>query len=641
MAIKFKQIFDRFIFLRQLRLILTHEDWRQLRRLFAAMLLVMILQVTGVASILPFMQIVSQPGIVERSETLGWVYEHFGFKSERQMLFWTGVVVFILFTASVLMTALLGWLMQRAIWTTAHRLCLRQLRTYMQLPYEFFLANSSTELLRRVVADINKLLNDVLLAGIQLLAQTLLALGLLTLMFFLHAGITLIAVVVFGGVYALIQLLRHSYLKQLGQERIDADDVRYASFVDAVTGMKSIRTANASEFFVSRFDSASWRYSRLFPRLDLLTRLPQHLMEILAFGGILLVVLTLVGSGRDLVEFAPTLSMFALATYRLMPALHTIFDSAARLSSSLPVIRAVAQDLAPGQTSTRSPEPGSNQTPVCNSTPGADRENDVLPFEREICLRGLSFQYANSAAPALQNIDIRVKKRTRVALVGATGSGKTTLVDLTVGLLLPTEGALLVDVQAVSAENLSAWRKHIAYVPQDVFLYDDSVAKNIAFGHRDYDLLRIIEAARIAQLDDFVTNKLSDGYETVVGERGSRLSGGERQRIGIARALYRRPQVLLLDEATSALDNVTEAALMSALGRERPDMTVISIAHRLSTIRDFDHIYLLDRGRIVDEGTYARLYKQNPIFKKMVEARQDAGLLPGEQPLQVRPVDQS
>jgi ATP-binding cassette subfamily C protein len=601
----------------------------------------MILQVTGVASILPFMQLVSQPGIVERSEPLGWVYEFIGFESERQMLFWTGVLVFTLFTASVLMTALFGWLMQRSIWTTAHRLCLRQLRTYMQLPYEFFLATSSTELLRRVVADINKLLNDVLLAGIQLLAQTLLAFGLFALMFFLHAEITLIAIVVFGGIYGLIQLLRHSYLRQLGQERIDTDDLRYSSFVDAVTGMKSIRTADASEFFISRFGSASRHYSQLYPRLDLLTKLPQHFMEILAFGGILLVVLTLVGSERDLVEFAPTLSMFALATYRLMPALHTIFDSAARLSSSLPVIRAIAQDLAPGQTLTDLPEPGGNQTQVHNSAPGAYRERDNLPFEHEIRLRGLSFQYANSAAPALQNIDIRIKKRTRVALVGATGSGKTTLVDLAVGLLLPSAGALLIDEQAVTAENLSAWRKHIAYVPQDVFLYDDSVANNIAFGHRDYDLHRIVEAAQIAQLDDFVTKKLSEGYQTVVGERGSRLSGGERQRIGIARALYRRPQVLLLDEATSALDNVTEAALMSALGHEQPDMTVISIAHRLSTISDFNHIYLLECGHIVDEGTYAELYKRNSNFKKMVDVRQDAGLVPTEGLLHARPPDHS
>ncbi len=631
MAIDFGQYLDRIELLRQLRLILTPEDWRQLRNLLAAMLLVMILQVTGVASILPFMQLVSQPGIVEHNELLSWTYELIGFESERQMLFWSGMLLFALFTASVLTTALVGWLMQRAIWATAHRLCLRQLDTYMQLPYEYFLNTSSSELLRRVVADVNRLLNDVLLAGSQLLAQSILAIGLLGLMFFLHAGITVTAVVVFGGAYGLIQLLRHSHLMRLGQERIDADHERYTSFVDAVTGMKSIRVANATEYFVARFDKASGHYSQLYPRFNLLTKVPHHLMEILAFSGILLVVVVFVGSEQELASFLPTLSLFALATYRLMPALHGIFNSAAQLSSALPVIEVITQDLILNPDTIRYPAPANNE--VIGSTPKNspdDANPQNLPFEHEIQLKSLGFHYENATVPALQNIDIRIEKGSRVALVGATGSGKTTIVDITVGLLAPSAGSLLIDDCPVDSQNISAWRERIAYVPQEVFLYDDTIANNIAFGNRDYDLQRVKEAARIAQLDDFIVNELKQGYRTMIGERGIRLSGGQRQRIGIARALYRRCEVMLLDEATSALDNVTEADLMSALDRERPDITLIAVAHRLSTIRHYDQIFFLSNGRIVDTGSYSELYERNAQFKHMVDVSNDDSLLPNK-----------
>ncbi|MEH6824416.1 MAG: ABC transporter ATP-binding protein [Motiliproteus sp.] len=631
MKIDFGHYLNRIERLRQLRLILTQEDWRQLRNLFAAMLLVTILQVTGVASILPFMQLVSQPGIVERNEWLSWAYHFIGFDSERQMLFWSGVVLFVLFTASVLTTALIGWLIQRAIWATAHRLCLRQLRTYMQLPYEFFLTTSTSELLRRVVADVNRLLSDVLLAGIQLLAQSILALGLIGLMFLLHAGITLTAIIVFGGAYGLIQRLRHSYLMQLGQERIDADDERYNSFVDAVTGMKSIRVANANEFFVSRFDKASWKYSQLFPKFALLTNVPQHLMEILAFGGIILVVVAFVSSEQELGEFLPTLTLFALATYRLMPALHAIFNSAAQLSSALPVIEVIAKDLALDT----APRPAPHAQPVNSdkvrantATFSKDTYPENLAFEKDIKLRKLGFHYTNATTPALKNIDIHITKNSRVAIVGATGSGKTTIVDLTVGLLLPTKGTLLIDDQAVTAHNVSAWRDRIAYVPQDVFLYDDTVANNIAFGNRNYDLQRVKQAAHIAQLDDFVSDELEQGYQTMVGEKGIRLSGGQRQRIGIARALYRRCEVILLDEATSALDNVTEANMMAALDRERPNITVITVAHRLSTIRHYDRVYFLSHGQIVDVGSYNELYARNPEFKHMIDVSNDQSLVP-------------
>ena len=607
---------DRFAPLRQLRVVLTPEDWRQLVLLFAAMLAVTILQVTGVASILPFMQLVSQPGIIEQNQWMHRVYDFVGFESQRQMLFWVGIGVFALFTGSVAMTGLLEWLVQRAVWNTAHRLCMRQLRAYMHLPYEFFLSTSTSDLLRRIVTDVNKFLIDVLLAESLMLAQAVLAAGLFTLMFFAHQGVTLTAIVVIGGMYVLIQWFRHSLLVRMGKQRIDTDDLRYSAFVDAVSGMKSIRVADASDFFVERFETASRDYSHLYPRFTLLTNVPRRFMEIVSFGGILVFLIVFIGTGQVFAEVVPTLSLLALATYRLMPALHVVFESAARLSSSLPVIESIARDLTvphtPDETRGNSFE---------TMAPGNETEprREPLQFNHEIRLKHLSFRYAKASAEMLKDIDIRIARGSRVALVGSTGSGKTTVVDLTVGLLLPSSGALLVDGIPIARENIDQWRQLIAYVPQDVFMYAGTVADNIFFGNSKRDREQMREAARIAQIDDFIINGLDQGYDTTVGERGVRLSGGERQRIGIARALYRCPKVLLLDEATSALDNVTEANVVAALHLERRDTTVVTVAHRLSTVRTYDHIYLLDRGVVADEGTFEALYDKNQQFRRMVD----------------------
>ncbi len=588
--------------LKQLGVIFLPQDRRQFGVLVVAMLAGATLQVAGVAAILPFMQLVAQPGMVAENEWLRWAHQAVGFESDREMLLWSGVLVIVLFTASVAVAAVSGWMIQRSVWATAHRLCLRQLLIYMQLPYEFFLQTGSTELLRRVVADVNKLLTDVLLAGSQAIAQAALAAGLFVLMLVVNPVLTLLAFMIFGGVYAVLHLARYSYLVRLGRERLAADERRYATFAEAVTGMKSIRVADARAYFLGRFSDASQEYSRVFPRLELASNLPRHLMEVIAFSGIILVVLYFASEERGFLEVVPTLSLFALATYRLMPALHMIFSGAARVSNSLPVIESVARDMRTDRCLEPAPGPGI----------------EPLGFEDEIRLRGIRFQYETAPAPSLAGIDITIKRGERVAFVGATGSGKTTLIDVAVGLLLPEEGALEVDGVGVGPENVAAWRRIIGYVPQDVFLYDDTIARNITFGDEP-DEGRLREAARAARIADFIERELPAGYETRIGERGVRLSGGQRQRLGLARALYRQPQVLLLDEATSALDGVTEEAVMGEMRARLPDLTVIMIAHRLSTVRDCDRIYLIEGGRLETDGAYDELYRTSSSFRKMVE----------------------
>lgn len=591
---------------RKVRQILETEDYRRFGILFLFMLAAAVLQVVGVASIFPFMQLVAQPGITESNTWLERVYDLAGFESEREMLLWLGATVFVLFTASVAVTAFTGWLIQRTTWSSAHRLSVRQLRLYMQLPYEYFLVQSSAELLRRVVADINRLLSDVLLAGSNLAAQAILVLGLFTLLLLVNPILSLAAFLGFGSVYLVLHLLRHGFLVRLGKDRIDTDNRRYTAFIDAITGMKSIRVGNASRFFVGRFARASDAYTHIYPRLELATNGPRYIMEVMAFGGILIVLLLYVAIQDDFAGAIPTLSIFALATYRLMPALHSIFENAARLSNS----RAVIDSIADGLRTDRLLEPELRET------------TDPVRFEKRICIRSTGYQYQSASDPALIDVNLSIQKGQSVALVGATGSGKTTLVDVIVGLLFPSKGALQVDDTAIDTETVAGWRQILAYVPQDVFLFDETIANNIAFGiHEDHrDDVRMRRAAKAAQLESFITSDLAEGYDTWVGERGVRLSGGQRQRLGIARAIYRQPQVLVLDEATSALDSVTEELVVSNIMTALPGVTTVMVAHRLSTVRACDRIFLVDSGRVVADGDYEALYRSSPQFKRMVDA---------------------
>jgi len=293
------------------------------------------------------------------------------------------------------------------------------------------------------------------------------------------------------------------------------------------------------------------------------------------------------------------LALYAFAGYRLMPALQQIYNNIIRIKFTIPALDTVYNDL-------KSLKPYS---------PSHNKE--AIPLNKTITLKNLYFHYPNASRTALKNINFSIQARSTVGIVGATGSGKTTTVDIILGLLEPQKGTLEVDDKVIDKHNLKSWQRSIGYVPQQIFLSDDSVAANIAFGTdlKDINQEAVEYAAKIANLHEFVINELPSKYQTTVGERGIRLSGGQRQRIGIARALYHNPQILILDEATSALDNLTERAVMDAVQTLRKNLTIILIAHRLSTVRNCDNILLLEKGEIKEQGTFEELIKNNAQFR--------------------------
>jgi len=306
-----------------------------------------------------------------------------------------------------------------------------------------------------------------------------------------------------------------------------------------------------------------------------------------------------------LVKFNLAYTWYVLAGYRLLPALQKVYSMIIKLRHTFPTIEILEKDLQ-------------KDVPLQQSAPV---KHPISDFNTDLKLENVSFHYDDTSPAIISDLSVTIPKGKTIAFVGSTGSGKTTLVDLMVGLLHPQEGHVKIDGDVLSVDNALTWQSQIAYVPQEVFLFDDTARRNVAIGLYDeeVDQQRLEKATEVANIHDFICEELSENYETVIGERGVRLSGGQRQRLGLARALYRQPKVLILDEATSALDSITESAVIDSLRAYSEDLTIIVIAHRLSTVRHADCIYLLEKGRIVAEGSYEKLIQKSDVFREMVE----------------------
>jgi ABC-type multidrug transport system fused ATPase/permease subunit len=332
-------------------------------------------------------------------------------------------------------------------------------------------------------------------------------------------------------------------------------------------------------------------------------------MEVIAFGGIISVVLYLLASARGFQDALPIIGLFAFAAYRIMPALQNIFASITTIRFYVHSLDVLYEDIYSFEDKSY-------------TTTYSKKKFPPLNLKKELKLEEISFSYPGTRKPVIDNLNLKIYSNTSVAFVGKTGVGKTTIADIILGLLRPSSGRILIDGVEITDENLHEWQKNLGYIPQDIYLLDDTVTRNIAFGVPDekIDMNIVKSAAQIANIHNFVIEELSNGYQTVVGERGVRLSGGQRQRIGIARALYHNPGVLILDEATSALDGSTENEVFEAINNIARTKTLIIIAHRLTTVRDCDVIYILKDGKMVGQGRYKELMELNTEFQKLAKA---------------------
>jgi ABC-type multidrug transport system fused ATPase/permease subunit len=593
--------------IRRLLALLDRRDRLRLWLLVLVLILVALAETAGIAAIMPFMAVVTNPETIHSQRWLSIAYAGLGFRSDQSFLIVLGLVVLALLVMSNVIKASGTYLTLRYHNRLNYRLSRRLLARYLARPYQFFLKRNTAELGANVIGEVTRVVSGVLTPATTIVSSFLVCLAIIALLFLVDPLVALVIAGVLGAAYGAILLTARRKLSDVGKEHVKANHERHKVAAEAMSGIKDLKVLGREATLLRRFSVHADRHARHNVTAGLIAQLPRYALETIAFGGILLVVMYLVHRGERTTDIAPLLALYAFAGYRLMPALQHLFASITALRFNAPALDVLYHDLDADQSS---------------DFDGMERleqslHADVLPFGRELSLRRVSFRYEDAAAPALRGLDIVIAPLTSVGIVGPTGCGKTTTVDIVLGLLAPSEGQFLVDGVEITQQNLAGWQKNLGYVPQHIYIADDTIARNIAFGVPDDDIAMdsVRHAARIANIADFIESELADGYQTAVGERGLRLSGGQRQRIGIARALYRDPSVLVMDEATSALDGVTEEAVMDALHSLSRKKTIIVIAHRLSTVRECDVIYLLERGQIVAQGSYHDLMRESAWFR--------------------------
>lgn len=590
--------------------VLEHHERRKLLLLLGAISVMGIMDVIGVSSVLPFMAVLAKPDIINSSRVLQGLYETSGFTSTNQFLVFLGSVALIAITTVNLFTLLVSRQILRFCYLLGHAISERLLRGYLSRPYHFFLSRNSSELMLNVMGEVSGVVHGVLVPGMQIIAKCVVAGCVLAFVVFMKPGLAVAFAAVLGSIYAGLFLFIRKRVSQLGDRSQDANRERYRLTTEVFAGIKDLRLLAREKLYFERISQASREYALNQSATELVAMAPRYALETTAFGAVIILVLYLLAKESDVSHILPMLTLYAFAAYRLLPAFQQIFSSLTHIRFNLPALDVVVRELSGFN-------PSSSDTQDCFG----ERVLRPLAFERSISLDNVAYCYDGRDRPVLNGVSLVIQKNTTVGLVGETGSGKTTLADVILGLLQPRQGRLLVDETPVTSENLRAWQQNLGYVPQQIFLSDDTVARNIAFGMSESSInrARVEEVARIANIHEFVMSHLPEGYDTSVGERGVRLSGGQRQRIGIARALYHDPPVLVMDEATSALDGITEDAIIEAIRALAHQKTIILIAHRFATVRDCDKILLLDQGSLVDQGSYDELIVRSADFRAMAK----------------------
>lgn len=595
--------------------LLTPAERRRAIVLLLLVIAMAMLDVIGMASVMPFLAVMANPEMITNYAALNQIYTRMAFTSTDQFLYFLGLTSFVLLVVAAVVRIGGQYAVNRYTQMRTHSIGVRLLDTYLRRPYAFYLNRHTGDLAKGLLSEVNQLASQVFAPLAQVIAQSIPLVALLTLLIVVDPIVALIMASVLGGSYALVYLTIRRYLGRVGLDRVKANRARFQVVAEALGGIKPVKLLGRESTYVDRFSIASRHMADYQSMNTTLSLAPKFLIEAIAFGGIILLTLGLMAhygghKAGALGQVLPLLGLYAFVGYRMLPAVQAIYGAITQMRFGAAALAGIHADFE-----------GRDELALLPREPAT-----ALPAREMVELRDVTFSYDSDKAAGIKGIDLTIPIGSTLGIVGSTGAGKTTLVDVLLGLLQPQSGEIRVDGVAVTPDNMRGWQADLGYVPQDIFLVDASVSENIALGlpldRIDQD--RVRECARMAQILDFIEGELPQGFKTSVGERGVRLSGGQRQRIGIARALYNDPAIIIFDEATSALDNLTEQEVMRAVAALSGQKTVIMIAHRMSTVRNCDRIAVLQKGRLTAVGDYDTLYKDNAAFRRLVDARDAA-----------------
>ena len=560
--------------------VLQPNERRSLIGVFALILIGTVLETFSVGMMIPVLSVIASDS--QEISLLFFTVEPSLGKSQLIQLA-VGLMLAVYVFKNVFLAAS-TWIQRGFLTRVTSRIAARMLEVYIRQPYAFHLRKNSSTLIRNT-QDASMLVAGGVEPMLTILTEGLIAFALFTVLVVVEPVGTICVI----GVLLFATFIFQKFFDQKLQRWGALRQIQKGSIIQTIQqglgAVKDVQVLGREEWFVNEHRERQTLDANLLRRINTVQAVPRLWLEVMAMAGLAGLVAIMLASGKDIDKIIPTVGLFAVTSFKVLPSINKLVSSKQTLKVSRSTIETIHHDL---------------DLPITVNSP-----NHNVDFQfKNVVVDQLDFEYEQSESLVLSNINIKISSGEAVGFVGQSGSGKSTLIDIMLGLLEPQNGSVLINGQTI--ENVKqSWQKQIGYIPQTIFLLDDSLRRNIAIGIADSEIdeLAIVEALKSAQLEDFVAS-LPEGLDTVVGERGVRLSGGQRQRIGIARALYHRPSVLVLDEATSSLDTETEHGVMQAVQALQGDKTVIIVAHRLSTVEYCDRLYRLDAGRIVDEGTF-------------------------------------
>lgn len=573
--------------LTKLGYIFSKKDKRKIGLLLFAIVIGSLLELIGVTVFMPYITIISDPANIQKTWYLKFFYELFHFQSATGFLAVISVGIILVFVIKNAYLVILRDRIFKFTYNTQMRLSDKLLVTYMKEPYTFHLNKNIADLQRSLQDDTSYFL-QVILYGLELVTEltvcAVLGIYLLTVSKSIIIIVLVLLFVCVGG----FLFITKNYTRKIGQQNQMYRGRIFQWMNQALGGIKEIKILGREQYFSEEYQKYFTKYARGLRISRTISILPKHVVEAVCMSGLLLAIIVKMYFGyADFTVYIPQLGVFAVAAFRLMPSVGKINEYTTNMLYALPSVDLVYHDLKE----------------IEDYVEKQDAEvKEDWQLSKEIRVENITYYYPNMQEPVIKEASLYIPKGKTVAFIGASGAGKTTMVDIILGLLTPQSGRVMADQMNVH-DKPKTWHSQIGYIPQIIYLSDDTIRNNIAFGVKETEISEeaVQEAAKKAQLTEFI-NELPEGFDTLVGDRGVRLSGGQRQRIGIARALYHDPEILVLDEATSALDSDTEAAVMEAIENLRGMKTMIIIAHRLTTIKNADIIYAVEDGKVEEKS---------------------------------------
>ncbi len=564
-------------------------------KMVGLMLIGMFLETIGVGLIIPAMALMSNKHLLDqyplvqtffsKLTPISW-YSNASDPAHYQVIGGAMGFLLIIVVFKTVFFVFLSWKQVKFVSDIQLSISQRLYSAYLRQPYIFHLLHNSALLIRNVTAEVY-LFSSVLTATVVLITELFILVGIVLLLLFAEPFGTSLVILVLLTASFIFQRFTKGRINYLGKARQFHEGQRMQHLQQGLGGVKDVKLMGREKSFINEFVKHNVSMANVARKLNLLQSLPRLWLELLAVFGLVVLIFVMLLKGNSTSVLIPTLSLFAASAFRLMPSANRIINSLQSIRFSMPVVDILHTELA-------------KAILIENS-----QDTEHINEWNTIKINKITFVYPGVSAKALANVSLTIEKGSTVGFIGGSGAGKSTLIDIILGLLSPTKGTIQFNYVTLTDKNMRSWQNQIGYVPQHIYLTDDSLRNNIAFGLTPDEINdeSIIEAIKGAQLYDFILT-LPEGLNTSVGERGVRLSGGQRQRIGIARALYHKPEVLILDEATSALDVTTEEGVMSAVNSFKGNKTILIIAHRYSTVAKCDKLYRLEGGIVINEGSF-------------------------------------